>query len=284
MRLTTIFVLFVLSLPAQVKPAPKRPVTHANADQLGLTCTEILQMASSDWIAKFTGEKGSDPPVTIRAINAYGKCYDARTDQLAAALVRSGKGPAASAKTNFQSMEQAVKDFTAKALTAPQPPADALKTAYAGLYEKQFRYEFYESYEPKPAVAPTLAATPGSASKPPANTPPANASNNTASSATAPGKDDAASSPSAAVVADLQNPPPLPNAKINDVDPVSQAKNQFGELLGDLPDDQMHQLHAAFGGILGPNAATSRMQLLVYRYAIFLLQQPGDKSFSPPPF
>jgi hypothetical protein len=284
MRLTIIFLLFALSLPAQLRPAAKKPVVHTNADQLAMTCAEILQMSSSDWVTKFTGEKGMDQPTTIRAVVAYGKCYDARADKLATALARAGKGPTASAKTNFQSMEKALKDFTAKALTS-QPPADAVKTAYAALYEKQFRYEFYESYEPKPATNTGPARRPvGAAQQSIAGTN-ANAPTATTAPGDAAGTNNArgAANPSGPL-ADLQNPPPLPDMKTNDVDPVTQAKNHFGELLGDLPDDQMHQLHAAFGEILGPNAATSHMQLLVYRYAIFLLEQPGDKPFSAPPF
>jgi hypothetical protein len=54
--------------------------------------------------------------------------------------------------------------------------------------------------------------------------------------------------------------------------------------LGDLPDEQMHDLHEAFGEILGPNSATPRMQLLIYRYAIFLLEPPGKAPFAPAPF
>ncbi len=46
----------------------------------------------------------------------------------------------------------------------------------------------------------------------------------------------------------------------------------------------MHSLHAAFGDILGGYATTPATQLLVYRYAIFLLEQPGSAPFSSPPF
>jgi len=84
--------------------------------------------------------------------------------------------------------------------------------------------------------------------------------------------------------------PPQPSAtpvkraaSTSDADPVTQAKNHFGELLGALPDDTMHSLHAAFGQILGPNAFTPETQLQVYRYAIFLLEPPGGQPFSPPP-
>jgi hypothetical protein len=257
--------------PIQTHAAQTARATHANADQLGMTCAEILQMSSSDWVAKFTGAKGSDAAATIRAINVYGKCYDARTDQLAARLTRSAKGPSASARQNFKNVEQAVKDFSAKALADSQPPADAVKSAYAALYEKQFRYEFYDGYAPK--AAPARGPTVGAAKQPStAATPsPAAANNAGAASGTAPGKD-------------AKPPVNRPDPNANDADPVTMAKNHFGALLGELPDDQMHDLHRSFGEILGPNAATSRMQLLIYRYAIFLLEPSGGKPFAAAPF
>jgi hypothetical protein len=202
-------------------------------------------MSSTDWVGKYTAAKAADTQGTIQALGAYGKCYDARSDQLVASLAKSGKGPLMGARGDFRDFEQALKDFTAKALTSSQPPADATKTAYAELYQKQFRYEFYQSYQQKqlpPAPVPTNAAISQKA------------------------------------------PPPAAGMAASDADPATQAKNHFGELLGDLPDETMHSLHAAFGEILGPNTAAPETQLLVYRYAIFVLEPPGGQPFSPPPF
>lgn len=268
MRPLAMLVIFALSLSAQVQTGPKKAPVHANPDQLGLTCAQILEMSSTDWITKFTTEKGPGAPTTIRGIGVYGKCYDARTDQLAAKLGRAGKGPPMGSRGSFQSMEQALKTFSAKALADSQPPADAVKSAYASLYEKQFRYEFYNAYEPKPAAAPITASQAANASAPVATAPASRV-------ATANDKETAQS---------IVRSDSRADEKASDADPVTQAKNHFGALLGDLPDDQMHEVHGAFGGILGPNAAAAHMQLLVYRYAIFLLEKPGGQPFSPPPF
>ena len=265
---------------AQQKPAaPARasaPARGAAAtDQLSMTCAQILQMSSADWTAKFTGAKGTDSAATIRAINVYGKCYEARTDQLAVALGRSGKGPLMGARGNFLSLQKSLDDFKAKALMNSQPPADAVKMACAGLYEKQFRYEFYESYVPKPAAPAATAGARG------------NASTSSAASGTSGNLKAAGSTPAAGDAtanSDASKPTTRPDPNANDKDPVTLAKNHFGALLGELPDEQMHALHASFGEILGENAASSHMQLLIYRYAIFLLEPTGEKPFAPPPF
>jgi hypothetical protein len=130
--------------------SPQTPKTQApNPDRLGLTCTQILQVTSTEWVAKFTAKKGEDTQSKLRAIAAYGKCYDARTDQLAASLAKSGTGPLMGANGDFRDFDQAVKGFMAKALAITDPPADELKCAYATLYEKQFRYDFLRTYSKK---------------------------------------------------------------------------------------------------------------------------------------
>lgn len=266
MRIATLIFILASSLAGQARPAARQTTSHANADQLGLTCAQIVEMSSSDWVAKYTAEKGQGSAETIRAINTYAKCYDARTDQLAAKLGKSGKGPLMGARGNFQSMEQALKAFTAKALATAQPQADPVKAAYAALYEKQFRYELYQSYEPQqPSSAPS-STTPSSSQTVPPN----------GGDDQKPGGSSIRSTTGAAT--DKRD------ARKNDIDPLTAAKNHFGELLGDLPDEQMHDLHQSFGEILGPNSAAPRMQLFVYRYAIFLLEPPGSTPFSPPPF
>jgi hypothetical protein len=273
MRALALFAIFFLltsaQVRAQVRPPPKKPAVHINPDQLGLTCGEILQISSSDWVTKFNAAKGADAPTTIRAIGVYGKCYNSRTDQLAAKLGRAGKGPLMGARANFQSMDQALKTFTAKALNDSQPPADEVKLAYATLYEKQFRYDFYEGYEPKPALTPTPTSQTMGASA--------------GSAATQPPSAGMAASDKAAAQ-DTVKPDRRAAEKASDADPVTQAKNHFGALLGQLPGQQMHEVHGAFAEILGPNAATSHMQLLVYKYAIFLLEPAASQPFSAPPF
>jgi hypothetical protein len=265
MRTLALILIISSSLAAQTRVTSRAAASHVNADQLGMTCVQILGMSSTDWVVKFTSAKGSGSPETIRAIDAYGKCYDARTDQLAAKLRRAGKGPLMGARGNFQSMEQALKAFTAKSLAESQPPADPVKSAYAALYEKQFRYEFYESYEPKPVM-------PAAASPPSPEQVPSSAAAQKPSVGGAEGS-----------TQDAKEASGEKNGK-NDLDPLTAAKNHFGDLLGDLPDEQLHDLHGSFGEILGPNSASPTMQLLVYRYAIFLLEPSGGTPFSPPPF
>jgi hypothetical protein len=259
--------------PAQQKPDP---------DRLGFTCAQILQMSSSDWIAKITGIDDSNADGQLRGIRVYGNCYDQRTDRLKASLAKSGKGPLMGANGNFRDFDKALQSFTAKALAESEPPADAVKTAYAGLYERQFRYAFYQSYEQPVAKASSPAAAQPSAKPGVASAPPRPNTGPQPSPIPPP-----TSSPTAANGVE-------PAAK--DVDPVTLAKNHFGKLLSDLPDDKMHDLHAAFGQILVLNSVGASMQLPIYRYAIFLLEplsQPPASSahagnasqpFAAPPF
>lgn len=213
---------------AQTKPPQRAPATSSAAgDRLGMTCAQILQTTSTDWVAKFAEAKGSGPEVTARATTAYGKCYDSRTDGLIATLAKKAAGPGKTARANFAGFETAVKAFMTKGLADVQLPSDALKIAYANLYEKQFRYEFYRTYEEKNL-----------------------------------------------------NPPLTPEEN----DQFGKAKNRFGELLGLLPEDKAHEVHEAFGEIVGTHPVSLPMKLALYRYAIFVLEPPSEKPFAPPPF
>jgi hypothetical protein len=230
-----------------------------------MTCAQILELSSADWVSQFDA-KAKDaptaPPKTVRALAAYGRCYDARTDRLAASLAKTAAGSTPAARKNLSNLQQALDAFTSKALAAGNPPADALKSAYAQLYEKQFRYEFYQSYEKPPAKSPAASAAKISTGVPPATA---------ATSGTAP---PSATSPATAAASNAPG----------DTNPVSMAKNHFGELLDALPEDKEHQLHAAFGDIVGRSQITEAMRLEIYRYAIFLLEPPSATPFSPPPF
>ncbi|HWF39334.1 MAG TPA: hypothetical protein VG322_12480 [Candidatus Acidoferrales bacterium] len=268
------FVAAVIALMASagIFAQAKRTAARAPAadrDQLGMTCAQILAMSSSDWIAQFkpkVSEPVPDQDKTVRAIAVYGKCYDARTDRLKAALSRRGSGPLMGAGGDFRDFEQALQSFTAKALASNDPPATPVKSAYAALYEEQFRYGFYERFEARPAKAE---AAKDRASKPnPAKTPvPAPSGAKTQE----PAKSDAAATDKSMQAA---TPP----------DPMTASKNRFGELLDALPDDRMHPLHSAFGDIVGRGGMSEETRLAVYRYAIFLLEPASDQPFSPPPF
>jgi hypothetical protein len=151
-----------LSMALPVFGQTKRPSPSAtNRDRLGMSCGQVLALSSTDWVAKYTGarsgggetappgaEKNAPGPLTLPAIAEYGKCYDRRTSALAASLGREGKGPPIGSRGNFGDFEHALEEFEAVALEKSQPPAGEVKKAYAALYEKQFRYQFYLSYTP----------------------------------------------------------------------------------------------------------------------------------------
>jgi hypothetical protein len=230
--------------------AQSKPATKPDPDRLGKSCAQILAMNSTDWVAKFNQEKGATPEAMVRAIHVYGQCYDSRTERLAASLARSGRGPLMGARGNFRDTEQAIKDFTSSALAASNPPGDAVKTAYAALYQKQFRYEFYFSYQPKDAKA----ATP------------------VAKRAAEPDKSPTPSQPESQ---------PADSPQVSE---MTQAKNRFGELLEALPEDKLREMHRAFGKIFAAGPVSDEMKLAIYRYAIFCLESPTAEPFAPPPF
>jgi len=245
--LAAVFMLFLFACPffGQLKTGSNK---RGNHERLGMTCAQVLAMNSSDWVAKLTAAKDATPESTVLAIEAYGKCYDARTTNLSASLGKQGQGPWMGARGNFRDFQSALTDFTAKALAANQQPADAVKAAYASMYEKQFRYAFYQSYSQK-LVKHSSSETNG------AGHVPADASRTDSKSTAKP-----------------------------DADPLTLAKNHFGELLAAMPGDQRHEIHAAFGQIFERSPIGEQWKLEIYRYAIFLLEPPTGKPFSAPPF
>lgn len=138
-----------------------------NSDRLGLNCLQILQMTSTQWVAhfneKFTPSKPKDENLsatdkTLRAIAAYARCYDARTTRLADQARKSGGNALLAASIEFRNFDQALQSFAQKALAGAEPPADAVKGAYAGLYAMQFRYEFYREHQQKTFTPPPATA------------------------------------------------------------------------------------------------------------------------------
>jgi hypothetical protein len=268
MKLFSIVLLLLTAIASSFGAQQPSQKQAAASDQLGMTCTQILQMSSTDWITHFNGKvnpaNGASPgaaasankssgetpeaQATLRAIAVYGKCYGARTDRLAASLGKSGKGPLMGVRGNFRDFETALNNFTALALGGAQPPADPVKTALAALYEKQFRYALYQSYEQKPVnQAP-------------------------------PAPKEATAAPATAAAADQK-----PSAT-RITDPMTLAKNRFGDLLAALPEDERHEIHAAFGEIFEKGSIGERWKIEIYRYAIYILESPKDTPFSPPPF
>jgi hypothetical protein len=227
--LTALFasLLFAYGTPLQTRHSRGKRVPYPAADRLGLTCSQILAIRSTDWVAKFEKEKGAAPGATDRAFAVYGRCYDERTEQLGVELRRKHSAPPKNARADFRGFEEAVQAFTRTAIADAEPPPAAAKVACIDLYGKQFRYEFLREYEQK-NLNPKL--TPAE---------------------------------------DLQ---------------FTKAKNRFGELIGLLPNAKAHQVHAAFGEIVGLHQVSLAIKLALYRYAIFILEQPAGKPFASPPF
>jgi hypothetical protein len=150
MKLFSALLISLVLAPAGFPQAKPAQTKAADADRLGLTCTQILQMTSTAWVAQFAEKAGTSNNAagvpTVRAIAVYGKCYEARTSQVAASLGKSGRGPLMGALGNFRDFQQALDDFTVKALAASSKAPGTQDAVYAALYEKQFRYEFYQKY------------------------------------------------------------------------------------------------------------------------------------------
>jgi hypothetical protein len=217
-------------------------------------------MPSPDYIAQIVAIDDSYVDGELRGIGRYRACYDSRTDRLAASLALRGKGPDKAARADFAAFESALKDFTATTLADVPPQPASEKDAYASLYQRQFRYEFYQEYEAKTIRS----SRPSAAAK--SSLPAAKTATPAASPAVPP------------------TPATAEERARSDADPVTQAKNRFGKLLDALPDDQMHKLHGAFGEVVGPHAMSETTRLAVYRYAIFLLEPKSAAPFAPPPF
>jgi hypothetical protein len=270
MRHSTVCLIFLtLSCgPVFAQPQPQGQSQKKSSPQppydgpLELPCARILAMLSSDYIAQIVAIDDSNVDGQLRGIRRYGACYNARTDALAAFLARSGKGPGKAARADFAAFESALKDFTVKALADMPLQPVSQRAAYASLYEKQFRYEFFKEYEgrtAKPAKSAATAVKPTTSAAAPPTTP--------APAAAGPAK-----------------PGTAEERARSDADPVTQAKNRFGKLLEVLPDDKMHELHRAFGDVIGPYQISETTRLAVYRYAIFLLEPPSSTPSSQPPF
>lgn len=267
--------ILLLAMPGR---AQSRKTAHrTEPDRLGMTCTQVLQFTSSEWVAKYAAKShpgaessnGAAPSEAsgdvIRAITAYGQCYEARTNRLAAVLGRKGTGPLMGARGDFHDFENSLEQFEAIALANAQPPANDTKKAYAALYEKQFRYAFYQSYEPaavKPAPSEPSTKKPASA-RPPLK--PGESSSLKSGAADSAGPDDQKSDD-------------------NSVAQFTKTKNRFGQLLEALPEDKSRQVHEAFGNILGAYEMSQDTRRDVYLYAIFLLEPDSAKPFAPPPF
>jgi len=151
MKLFCALLISLVLAPAGFPQAKPAQTKAADAERLGLSCAQVLQMTSIAWVAQFAEKTGTAnnaaTPAAVRAITAYGKCYEARTNQVAASLGKGGRGPLMGALGNFRDFQKALDDFTAKALAATDKQPGTQEAAYAALYEKQFRYEFYERYE-----------------------------------------------------------------------------------------------------------------------------------------
>jgi hypothetical protein len=282
MRFKTVLLAAILASGAATSvraQAPGHPASKPEADRLGLSCAQVLKMTSGDWSAYYarkTGPVAANTPNDILSANAvYGKCYDARTDALAASLAAAGKGPSKAARAEFLAFEADLKDFESKALSDTKPANDSRRKSYADLYEKQFRYGFYQEYESKATKTARAAAAALKAA-------PATAAPKSAAGA-APAGPTSSAAPAGGGSSTPHEPTTEEQARSN-ADPVTQAKNRFGKILEELPDDQMHEIHSAFSEVIGAHAIGESTRLAVYRYAIDLLEFEHPTSSEPPPF
>src|SRR5690348_11539006 len=113
MRLAIILalILTVFSGPVSAQSQQRSPAQQKpDGDRLGLTCAQILQMTSSEWITKIIAMDESTVDGNLRGIRVYGNCYDQRTDRLAASLAKTGKGPLMGARGNFRDFEQSLQN------------------------------------------------------------------------------------------------------------------------------------------------------------------------------
>jgi hypothetical protein len=355
LRLLAAMLLLALPLEAQQqhqKQASHPTQTQSYRDELGFTCAQILALPSAEYIAKVVAIDDSTVDGRLRGVRNFGHCYDERTARLATSLTRRSIGPKKAALANLADLEQKLDAFKSTALAdvAADAPSEPVKKAYAELYAKQFRYEFYESYEPKPTNAktpgkpapvhsasapasnagtsesapakksaaapamPSTAAPPDAGAKPKPTTPsnenlPAAPVKAVDLGATAPTKP-AASAPSSAAppppappgsapppssappagakdqsaASDAAAQPSAPAAPPAELDPFTKAKNHFGELLGLLPPEKIHEVHSAFGKLFDGNPVSEDLKVDLYKYAIFLLEGSKDQPFAPPPF
>src|ERR1700740_1239713 len=122
MKLFSALLIALMLAPVGLPQAKPAAPKGADADRLGVTCAQDPQLTSPPWVVPVAEKTGTAndaaAPAAIRAITAYGKCYEARTNQVAASLGKSGRGPLMGALGNFRDFQKALDDFTAKALAA----------------------------------------------------------------------------------------------------------------------------------------------------------------------
>jgi len=301
--------------PATSIHAQQKAPTERAARTAGPPCAEILKATSADYVAHESASQA--PKEEIRAIETYGRCFDERTARLAASLARRSKGPKKAELASLNDLEQKLRNFTAAALADTNPPGDRLKAAYAALYQEQFRYEFYDSFEEKTGKPKVASSPAGAKPKTAAPSPPpssatkgatttsgqssaplpekpalrlqgvpagATATKKSASSEAGVSVTPNSGKPAASANAPTTSAPPTSASDSKEIDPFTKAKNHFGELLGALPPEKIHEVHSSFGKLFDGNPVSEELKVDIYKYAIFLLEGPKDKPFAPPPF
>jgi hypothetical protein len=121
-----------------------------------MPCNEVLKFPSLEFVKKYTQVHGQNTLETTNAIYQYSNCYDQALDSLRDKLNQQGSGPLMGATGQFRDFEMALNKFTTTALDlcSPEPSLKRVSDAYATLYQKQFRHQFYEHYLPKSHVSP----------------------------------------------------------------------------------------------------------------------------------
>jgi len=101
-------------------------------------CSVILTQTSNNW----ANQKSSTPDIE-KALSQYGNCVDQDTQQLHTTMLKTNNYPLMGANGDFQDFSAALNNFTEIALKLKQ---DKILSAYAHLYQKQFKLLFYADY------------------------------------------------------------------------------------------------------------------------------------------
>jgi hypothetical protein len=142
-------------------------IACAEPTPTGSDCNTILAKSSHEWAETCATRIGDSTDAIELALARYGDCYDAATDALAKAVARGGDEQRRGAPDCLPALQRALEGFTEYALGAALTGGtySRVATAYATLYEKQFRRLAWEAARPAPvaAGADASAATPAAA-------------------------------------------------------------------------------------------------------------------------
>lgn len=220
--------------------ADAAPAASAAAKPLDEDCKAILAKSSHEWTETCANSLGDSTVAIETALARYGDCYDAATDALAAAVrpseskddgAASGSPSGRGAPACLPGLQKALEGFTEYALGAALTGGtySRIATAFATLYEKQFRRRAWEA---------ARAASGGA----------------------------------------------LPPLLTPDEKRLAAARARLTEIVDAATPRLRADLNERFEALLAATKQCDVPPLLVYEFAITILQSPADPPFAPPPF